>query len=277
MSMIMHGVSMQDVRATALAKPEWLRSNPGEWALFIDIDGTLLDMAPVPDAVVVPAGLVETLGRLRQTFGGAVALSTGRRVLDADRLFAPLKLVTSGVHGTEVRSVLDGDITMLTPEVSPDLLQEVEQIARGWPGVLVERKGSGVAVHYRSVPDARPALERELRRIASHRDTLVLRPGRKVLEVIPKNHSKGAALAWLMRLAPFQGRRPIMIGDDHGDESALSMAQRLGGIGLTVAGEYFSAPASDFEGVATVRAWLAAAAGGPDAADAATAAMQAEV
>jgi trehalose 6-phosphate phosphatase len=251
---------MHDIRSTLLTSPEWLRANAEQWALFIDIDGTLLEMAPTPDAVAVPPGLVPILGGLAQTFGGAVALSTGRRVADADRLFAPLKLVTSGVHGTEVRSSPDSGISMLMPPVSAGLLREVKDVARMSPGILVETKGAGVAVHYRKVPELRPVLEIELGKIAARRDTIVLRPGRRVLEIIPKGYSKGAGLAWLMRLSPFQGRRPIMIGDDHGDESALQMARNLGGAGLKVAGEYFAPAVADFTGVVSTRAWLAAVA-----------------
>jgi trehalose 6-phosphate phosphatase len=249
---------MQDARPTAATKLERLLTNPAGWALFIDIDGTLLDIAPVPEAAVVPPGLVQMLMRLARRFDGAVALSTGRRVADADRLFAPLKLVTSGVHGTEVRSIAGGDIAMLAAPVTAGLVHEIETVARSVPGTLVEPKGAGVAVHYRNAPDARPVLELELGHIVGRRGDFMLRPGRKVLEVIPKGHSKGAGLASLMRLPPFQGRRPVMIGDDHGDESALVAAEHLGGVGLKVAGEHFSDAVADFDDVQSVRAWLAA-------------------
>lgn len=244
-----------------VSRPDWLRTNAANWAMFIDIDGTLLEMAPRPDAVVVPTGLVSMLGALGDRLGGALALSTGRSVAEADRLLTPLKLVTSGVHGTEVRPLPNGDATMLVPPVSAALLKEVIDVARMSPDILVETKGAGVAVHYRQVPELRSVLEVELGKIADRRDTIVLRPGRRVLEIIPKGYTKGAGLAWLMRHAPFEGRRPIMIGDDYGDESALSMAQSLGGVGLRVAGEYFAPEVSDFEGVAATRAWLAAVAG----------------
>jgi trehalose 6-phosphate phosphatase len=256
---------MHDIRSTIVTRPEWLRTNADDWAMFIDIDGTLLEMAPRPDAVIVPTGLVSMLGMLAETFGGALALSTGRSVAEADRLLTPLKLVTSGVHGTEVRLSQDGAAAMLMPPVSAALLEEVMDVAQLSSEIIVETKGAGVAVHYRQVPELRPTLEIELGKIADRRDTIVLRPGRRVLEIIPKGYTKGAGLAWLMRRPPFEGRRPIMIGDDYGDESALSMAQSLGGIGLRVAGEYFAPEVSDFTGVAATRAWLAAVAGGDGA------------
>src|SRR5262249_52125950 len=125
------------------------------------------------------------------------------------------------------------------------------------PGVLVEDKGSGLAVHYRNVPEARAALERELRRTAMAWQCFAVRSGRKVLDVVPKAHTKGTGLAWLMGLPAFQGRRPVMIGDDHADGPAIVAAESLGGFGLTVAGEHFSADGADFESPASVRAWLA--------------------
>lgn len=254
-------IEMHDIRSTIVTRPEWLRTNADDWAIFIDIDGTLLEMAPRPDAVIVPIGLAAMLGALADRLGGALALSTGRSVAEADRLLTPLKLVTSGVHGTEVRSSPNDTATMLVPPVSAALLKEVMDVAQMSPEIIVETKGAGVAVHYRQVPELRSVLEIELGRIADRRDTIVLRPGRRVLEIVPKGYTKGAGLAWLMRRPPFEGRRPIMIGDDYGDESALAMAQSLGGVGLRVAGEYFAPEVSDFEGVAATRAWLAAVSG----------------
>jgi trehalose 6-phosphate phosphatase len=247
---------MQDRPPTIVARPEQLLAAPARWAFFMDIDGTLLDMAPTPDAVMVPPGLIETCARLAEKFDGAVALSTGRRVSDADRLFRPLKLVTAGVHGTEVRRDAGGDIMMLVPPVPANIVQAINDLTLIAPAILVEQKGAGMAVHYRNAPDARDTLEAELRRIVRGYADFVVRPGRKVLEVIPNGYSKGTVLDWLMKREPFRGRCPIMIGDDYGDQSALLAAERHGGFGLKVAGEHFSRARSDFDGVADVRAWL---------------------
>jgi trehalose 6-phosphate phosphatase len=252
----MYATAMQEISTSGAGSLERVLANSAEWALFVDIDGTLLDMAPTPDAVVVPPGLVPMLPRLSRAFGGAVALITGRRVSDADRFFAPLRLVTSGVHGTEARTEPGGDTAMLAAPVPEGLLQAVRDIARLSPGILIEEKGAGVAVHYRHAPQMRPAIEVELGRIVGRWENFALRSGRRVLDLIPKTHSKGTGLAALMRLPSFRGRNPIMIGDDLGDEPAMREAKRLGGIGLRVAGEHFSQDRADFDSAASVRAWL---------------------
>jgi trehalose 6-phosphate phosphatase len=253
---IMYSIGMQETPATGTSRLDGLLANADDWALFIDIDGTLLDMAPTPDAVHVPHGLVDTLTQLSLTFNGAVALITGRRVVDADRFFAPLKLAISGVHGTEARGAR-GDTVMLARPVPAGLATAVCDVARTLPGILVEDKGGGLAVHYRNAPEARSTLEVQLRQVIMGWDGFALRRGRKVLDVVPKDHSKGTGLAWLMRLPAFGGRRPVMIGDDHGDEPAMEAAENLGGLGLKVAGEHFSRNGADFASPSRVRSWLA--------------------
>jgi trehalose 6-phosphate phosphatase len=147
---------------------------------------------------------------------------------------------------------------MLAPPVPEGLLQAVRDIARLSPGILLEEKGAGVAVHYRQAPELRSAIELELERIAGRWDDFALRSGRRVLDLIPKAHSKGTGLGALMRLSAFRGRRPVMIGDDLGDEPAMREALRLGGIALRVAGEHFSRDRADFDRAAGVRSWLSA-------------------
>jgi trehalose 6-phosphate phosphatase len=250
---------MQSIDVSALGRAGAVLAHPDQWALFVDIDGTLLGVAPTPDAVTVPAGLVPLLEGVVRRLGGAAAILTGRRVADADRLFAPLKLIASGVHGTELRSERGGTVATLAPPIPSEVIQAMNNISCIASGILVEQKGCGVAVHYRNAPLARRALETELAAIvAGSSYDLVLRQGRKVLEAVPRGYSKGTALTALASRPPFKGRRPVMVGDDVGDESAFLAAERLGGLALRVAGEHFDSGTADFDGVHSVRVWLKA-------------------
>jgi trehalose 6-phosphate phosphatase len=247
-----------------------LLANPGPCALFLDIDGTLLRVVATPDAVHVPAGLAAMLQDLTRVLGGALALLTGRRIADADRLLAPAQPIASGVHGTEMRLSAGGRVEMLAPAIPSYIVEAITALARVFPGVLVEEKAGGVAVHYRGAPQAQPGLQAELETIiAASPQRLVLCKGRKVLEVVPSGYSKGTALESILALPAFKGRRPVMIGDDTGDEPALEAAARLGGVGLRVGGEHFPVESADFAGVDSVHAWLhdlygrLAASGGP--------------
>jgi trehalose 6-phosphate phosphatase len=239
-------------------RPGTVLASPHEWALFLDIDGTLLGMAPTPDAVTVPIELPGLLRALADGLNGALAIVTGRRIVEADRLLAPVKLVASGVHGTELRYTPDAPVKMLAKPVPPDVIAMMRSVSQIAEGILVEQKGSGAAVHYRNAPLAQRAIESEVARIIGLCSyDLVLRRGRKVLEAVPRGFSKGHALIDLMGRPPFQGRRPLMIGDDVGDETALRAAEAANGMGFKVAGEHFAADEADFGGVKEVRTWLA--------------------
>jgi trehalose 6-phosphate phosphatase len=255
----MDAKAMQDIDASAhMNRAEAVLGDPRRCALFIDIDGTLLGMAPTPDAVQVPPRLVPLLGHLVDRLDGALALLTGRRIANADRLFDPLRLIASGVHGTELRRERDGRIVVLAPPLSPGVAAAIDEAGCVAEGILVERKGSGIAVHYRHAPSAGQSLQSRLEAIVAASDDLVLHRGRMVLEVGPRDYSKGASLAYLAARPPFAGRRPIMVGDDVADESALVEAERLGGVALRVAGEHFSRETADFDGVRSVHDWLEA-------------------
>ena len=217
----------------------------------------MLDIAASPRSVSTPHGLTTTLRRLQQVLGGAVAILTGRKVDEVDHLLAPLKLIAAGVHGGELRLEPDGDVEVTSGSAPGPLVAAVERLARSVPGVIVEQKGTAIAVHYRAVPAIQPVLEIELRSLLdAHTDRLVLSHGRKVIELIPRTSTKGAALKRLMGHNRFRGRRPVMIGDDSPDETALEMATRLGGLGLKVKGEHFKGGATDFRDPAHVRRWL---------------------
>ncbi len=239
------------------AAADILSGDPAQCALFLDVDGTLLDIAPTPGEVVVPAGLPELLLRVAKGLGGAFAILTGRQLAEIDALLAPAKFVGGGVHGAELRTTPGGPIVRVATALPEPLVAELTSLADRLPGIIAEPKGPGLAIHYRQNPDLKPVVESEIRTlIARFRDDLVLCPGRKLFEVIPEGLSKGTALERLAALPEFAGRMPVMIGDDAGDVPALAAAEKLGGVGLRVAGGHFGRTDVDLHGPEDVAAWL---------------------
>jgi len=231
--------------------------HPGSVALFLDLDGTLFDITAVPADVSAPAGLSATLGQLQRTLQGAVAILTGRKIDEVDRLLAPVRTVAAGVHGAELRLEPNGAIEVASASVPESLVRAVDRLASSIPGVLVEHKGIAITVHYRAVPAMELLLEAELRSLLDAHDTrLVLSHGRRVLELTPQASTKATALERLMQEPAFRGRRPVMIGDDQPDEAALATAVSLGGTALKVAGEHFRGGEANFAGPKQVRRWL---------------------
>jgi len=234
-----------------------LGGNPARYALFLDVDGTLLDIAATPNEVVVPRLLAPLLARIGKGLDGALAVLSGRQLAEIDTILAPLKLVGAGVHGAELRTAAGEPIVRVAMSLPGSLVDQALDIAADMPGIIAEPKGPGLALHYRQVPELKAVLEARLQLLLSrYADELVLCPGRKLFEIIPAGHSKGTALETLLKLPTFAGRLPVMIGDDVGDVPALSAAQRLGGFGLRVAGEQFPLSSADLHGPASVLAWL---------------------
>jgi hypothetical protein len=175
-----------------------------------------------------------------------LAIVTGRSVSDVNRFLHPLRLVTAGVHGAELRTEMNGEVLLTVGPMDPAVASAVNRLRELAPGVVIESKIFSIAVHYRLAPSVEPQIEAALRGIvAGSPDHFILCPGRCVIEVVPTHLSKGAAVDALMALPAFKGRRPIMVGDDVPDESArLQSSWRLS---LRVASEHFRGRA-DFEG-----------------------------
>jgi trehalose 6-phosphate phosphatase len=225
-------------------------------ALLLDFDGTLVDIAPTPDSVHVPPLLRRSLARLIDRTGGAVALVSGRSVVDLDRFFAPMRLPIVGVHGAELR-LLDGaatekrDATGLEPRLRHKL------IALAGSGVVVEDKGLSIALHYRLAPERAAAIRHAVDEICAEPwdAPIEILPGKAVIEVKHAGFNKGTGVRELMTHAPFRGRRPIFIGDDTTDESVFAILPELDGIGFSVGREVVGV-AGHFDAPADVRAWL---------------------
>ena len=218
-------------------------------ALLLDLDGTLLDFAPTPDAVVVPSGLPVALARLQHRLGGALAIVTGRPVAQIDALLPGLPAV-AGEHGGAIRHTPDGPLERDDHPPVPDAwLATAEAVLAAHPGTLLERKAHGVALHFRRAPAAGPTLRTLAETLLAALPSHALLAGNMVWEVRPRGIHKGNAVRALMARPPFAGRTPLFVGDDVTDEDAITAARAMGGIGLKV-DEAFGTPQG-------VRDWLA--------------------
>jgi trehalose 6-phosphate phosphatase len=225
-------------------------------ALLLDVDGTIVDIGPSPDEVQVSGSLLRSLGRLYELSGGAVALVSGRRIGDLDRLFSPLALPSIGVHGAEMR-VNDGEIFYWAKALPTDLRRRLADVASIAPGVVVEDKDYSLALHYRKAPKH---AERLRRHIAAARTAFPAEPtelllGKAMFEVKRPGISKGESIRKLMAHAPFSGRMPVFIGDDVTDESVFEVLPEIGGKGFSVS-RYFPGLAGIFKDPAQVRSAL---------------------
>lgn len=220
-------------------------------ALFLDLDGTLLEIAATPELVVVPPALPAVLAHLHHQLEGAVAIVSGRPLGQIDRLLAPFRASAAGEHGVSLRFA-DGTFEELPVGIAvpDDWRDALSKAVERWPGVRIETKPHGLAVHYRLAPE-REAEVWELVRalVPSEHPWFRLLPAREAVEIGLRAASKGNAVERLMAHAPFHGRKPIFVGDDFTDEAGMTMARRFGGVGLRVAEVFGGDPAQ-------VRAWL---------------------
>jgi len=229
-----------------------------DWALFLDVDGTIVGIAETPAAVTVDAEIIAILHGLMRRFGGAVALVSGRPLAELDRLFAPLRLPAGGLHGHERRSATG---TTVRSPVQDSILaaarESLMSVEQKFSGVLLEDKGASLALHYRQAP------EREAEVLEAARDTvaqsaggLILLVGKKVAELRQPGPSKGDVIAQFMTEAPFQGRVPVFIGDDVTDEHGFRAVNAMGGHSIRIGAAGVGAARHCLKDVAELRRWL---------------------
>lgn len=250
-------------RASDLA---WLRAtrpdmrppplNVDEVALFQDLDGSLLELAPTPGQVEVAAYLPGLLHRLNQALGGALAIVTGRPLSAIDRLLHPLLLAGAGLHGAELRRDPLGEVIVGGRIATAGAAEALRQYFAGDERVLIEDKGAAVALHFRLAPERAAECSAVVAALASAMG-LAAQQGKMVIEALPPSVNKGQALQWLMALPPFAGRMPVFIGDDLTDENGILVAQAMGGYGIKVGGGP-SAAHYHLDSVTEVHRWLAA-------------------
>lgn len=225
-------------------------------ALFLDVDGTLLDIRDHPDHVRSDPDLIELLLLAEQAVGGALSLVSGRSIDAIDRIFAPARFPAAGGHGVELR-LPGGGVTVVTGASLPTAaLRRLSQFAERH-GLLLEQKRGGVALHYRQAP----ALERDCRRLVHEvlRDVgedFRLIDGKMVLELAPRGHDKGEVVREIMRYAPYEGRLPVFLGDDVTDEDGFRTVNALDGISIRVGENQATAARYRLDDVAGVHRWL---------------------
>ena len=226
-------------------------------ALFLDIDGTLVELAASPEKVVLHDPVIEVLKRLQRHLDGAVALVTGRAITDVDRLSRGLQLPVAGQHGAEIRDEQGNHRRLLDAGGRwPEAIERLRRFAGDHPEVLLEDKGLSVAVHYRAAPTMAEAVLASLERIAAELGGgYRVRRGKMVYELVPDHSDKGKAIVALLGLAPFRGRQPVFIGDDVTDEDGFRAVNERGGISVKV-GEGQSAARYRLSDAAAVAAWL---------------------
>lgn len=202
-------------------------------ALFLDFDGTLVDIAAQPEDVVVPSTLVATLRSLQHYLGGAVAVISGRPIGQVDEFLAPLQLPAAGVHGTERRGP-DGKITLLSTYSLQAIEAAATALAREHPALRVENKRGSIALHYRQAPELQALCLATMQAAVEQSPGLSLLHGKMVLEAKPSGASKGHAIQAFLREPPFLGRTPLFVGDDITDEVGFATVQNMGGLGVKV-------------------------------------------
>jgi trehalose 6-phosphate phosphatase len=233
----------------------------GNTALFLDIDGTLLDLARTPDRVHVPAELARALEKLAHQLSGAFAFVSGRSLESIDKLFAPFRPAAIGAHGGEIRGV-GGDIVRTAP-LSGSVRAVFAGLAEQVPGLLLEDKGCALALHYRLAPEAKPALMAAMEKHASlfAAEKVQVFHGKAVIEARPIGIDKGTAVTTLAGQKPFAGRAILFGGDDTTDIDVFRILPRLGGRGFSV-GKRFPGAEHIFASPRAVRHWLVALAEG---------------
>jgi trehalose 6-phosphate phosphatase len=208
--------------------------NAGPVSLFVDFDGTLVDIAPSPEAIVVPPGLPQRLLQLSEQLDGRLALVSGRSLENiAHHLGAGLPVAQAGSHGLE-RIGADGAPLGGHIPAFPDAVRvAVAQYAASARGLHYESKRYGVALHYRAAPEREAACRAFADELAALY-ALKVKRGQCVVELTPVEADKGAAVCALMRQPPFAGSLPVFLGDDVTDEDGFRAVAELGGFGIVV-------------------------------------------
>ncbi len=233
--------------------------DPRAYAIFLDLDGTLVEFAETPDAARASSETLRVMRSLQEKCGRALAVVSGREIDVVDCMLHPLVLPVAGEHGLRRRDV-DGAIHALAASDIAPIVPWLEERIGGERGVLIERKTSSVALHYRLRPDLEARCAALTREIVEARPDLRLIGGKMVFEIACASASKGRAIADFLAEPPFAGRTPVFAGDDVTDEPGFAVVNSRGGVSIKV-GEGETVAAFKAETVGQLSGWLAAFAG----------------
>ena len=235
------------------------------WALFLDFDGTLAEIAPTPDSVAVNGRLPALLARLQRALQGAVVIVSGRPLDQIDRYLAPTRLRAAGLHGWQMRAAVDAEPALPeTPEGLGRIRSALRAFADKTDGIRLEDKGVSLALHFRAAPDRGPDCRAAAERAAASANDYEVLDGKMVVEVKPAACDKGRAIETFLAEPDFAGRKPIFAGDDRTDEHGFETVNRLGGISIRVGGARPTAAQHRIETVDAFRDWLDKVADGLD-------------
>lgn len=231
---------------------------PDGAALFLDFDGTLVELAETPDAVAVSPGLAPLLARLQRRLGGRLAIVSGRALADLERHLPEAGLAFSGSHGLELRLAGGAAVPLSAPLGLDALRERVDAFAAPVPGLIVEDKPAGIALHYRLAPEQAGRADAFMTALAKERGLAVQR-GAMVVELRPGGATKGDALKAFMSEPDYVGALPWFVGDDLTDEHGFAAARALGGAGILVGPERETAARYRLDSVGAVVDWLGTA------------------
>jgi trehalose 6-phosphate phosphatase len=230
-------------------------AEPG-WAYFLDVDGTLVEIAETPGEVRVPIELKTNISLAHQSCNGALAIISGRAIRDLDLLLGLPQLPAAGQHGLEIRDAR-GEIRRhaFGEGNLGDIVQQLQQVQAQYPELLLEDKGATLAIHYRRAPALGSYLSRLLKGLLPQHPGMHLQRGKYVYELKPGGFDKGTAIRELMSMPPFAGRRPVFIGDDLTDEHGFKVINQLDGLSIKV-GNGRTCARYRLADVDAVRGWL---------------------
>lgn len=239
--------------ATELSLPPLDRAN---LAFFFDLDGTLAEIQPHPDQVIIPTSVRALLEKLAGLHNGALALISGRSMAELDKLAAPHRFPVAGVHGAERRDISGNThVVTLPAELARALQLRLETEMAAMPGTELECKGMAFALHYRQAPEYESHVLSLASTLVSLHEALSLQPGKCVVEIKPHGIHKGEAINAFMKEPPFAGRTPVFIGDDLTDEAGFEAVNALQGVTIKV-GKGETAAQYRLMNVPAVHVWL---------------------